>query len=173
MERKLTTYSKGMLQRLGFLTVLIHKPKLVILDEPLSGLDPIGRRELKDVLKSINENGTTVFFSSHVVPDVEESCDDVVFLKSGKLVYQGSVDKIITENLKSTFFVKIPATEQQFDTALASRKNLSKELVLLEVSRENQSKLLVELLKLGIPILGLEQARQTLEEIFYRIRSGE
>ncbi len=173
MKRKLTTYSKGMLQRLGFLSVLIHNPRLVILDEPLSGLDPIGRKELKEVLRDINARGTTVFFSSHVVPDVEESCDDVVFLKTGKLIYQGSVDKIISQNQKTSFYVKIPQTKVPLKTKMISQRNSGSDLTILEVSRENQNDLIQELLQSAIPILGVEQARQTLEEVFYQIRSAE
>ncbi len=173
MNRKLTTYSKVMLQRLGFLSVLIHNPKLVILDEPLSGLDPIGRKELKEVLSEINAQGTTIFFSSHVVPDVEESCDDVVFLKTGKLVYQGSVDKIITQNQRSSFFIKIPFLKMQLATPIISQRNSGSELVILEVSRENQNHLIRELIQASVPILGVEQARQTLEEVFYQIRGAE
>lgn len=171
MERRLSTYSKGMLQRLGFLTVLLHKPKLVVLDEPLSGLDPIGRKELKEVLKSINQMGTTIFFSSHVVPDVEESCDDVVFLKSGKLIYQGSVDKIISENARSTFYVKIPMIDKELQTPVISKRSIGRELLILEVTKEQQASLVLELINAAIPILGIEQARQSLEEIFYQIRS--
>jgi ABC-2 type transport system ATP-binding protein len=173
MKRKLTTYSKGMLQRLGFLSVLIHNPRLIILDEPLSGLDPIGRKELKEVLREINSSGTTVFFSSHVVPDVEESCDDVVFLKTGKLVYQGSVDKIISQNQRSSFYVKIPHLLIPLKTQVLSKRQSGSDLIILEVSRENQNELIRELVQLSVPILGVEQARQTLEEVFYQIRSAE
>ncbi len=101
LDREIHTYSKGMLQRIGFLTALLHDPKLVILDEPLSGVDPIGRKELKDVIVDINKMGKTVFFSSHIVSDVEEICDKVIFLKDGKLVYQGRVEDIINKNIKA------------------------------------------------------------------------
>lgn len=173
MKRKLRTYSKGMLQRLGFLSVLIHNPKLIILDEPLSGLDPIGRKDLKEVLREINASGATVFFSSHVVPDVEESCDDVVFLKTGKLVYQGSVDKIISQNQKSSFYVKIPTLKVPLKTQIISERQSGSDLIILEVSRDKQNDLIRELIQYSVPILGVEQARQTLEEVFYQIRSIE
>lgn len=171
MGRPLRTYSKGMLQRLGFLTVLLHRPKLIVLDEPLSGLDPIGRKELKEVLQQTNNEGTTVFFSSHVVPDVEESCDDVIFLRSGKLVYQGSVDKIIQQNVRPSYLIKVPNLNFQLKTILIAKKQLGPEFTQLEVQQEKQGQLMTELAQNGINVLGIEQARLTLEEIFYQIRS--
>lgn len=95
LKRPLKTYSKGMLQRMGFLVAIQHDPHLIILDEPLSGLDPVGRKELKDLMVDLNRSGKTVFFSTHIVSDVEETCSDIVFLRQGKLVYSGSVQKII------------------------------------------------------------------------------
>ena len=81
LGRPLRTYSKGMLQRIGFLSTILHQPKFIILDEPLSGLDPIGRKELKEVIVEVHKQGKTVFFSSHIIPDIEEICDRVIFLK--------------------------------------------------------------------------------------------
>ena len=100
-ERKIRSYSKGMLQRLGFLVSLIHDPKIIIMDEPLSGLDPIGRKEFKDAIIKVNKEGKTVFFSSHIVPDVEEVCETVIFLEKGKRIYEGSIDDLIAEKLKT------------------------------------------------------------------------
>ncbi|MBY0516191.1 MAG: ABC transporter ATP-binding protein [Bacteriovoracaceae bacterium] len=171
LDRPLRSYSKGMLQRLGFMAVLLHRPKLIILDEPLSGLDPIGRKEFKDVLRKTNEEGTTIFFSSHVVPDVEESCDNVVFLRSGKLVYQGSVDKVIQDNVKPSFLIKIPNGKFEISTALIKSAPMGPELTLLEVTQEKQNSLIQELVHKNISILGVEQTRLSLEDIFYNIKS--
>lgn len=170
MGRYLRTYSKGMLQRLGFLTVVIHDPSLIILDEPLSGLDPVGRQELKSIMREIHAAGKTVFFSSHVVPDVEEICSEVVFLSGGRLAYQGSVDKLIQENSAQTFWVKIPQTSMTFKTPILSTEILSVDLVRLEVTRSEQGNLLQELVAAKMPILGLEQSRKSLEEVFYQIK---
>jgi ABC-2 type transport system ATP-binding protein len=170
MDRYLRTYSKGMLQRLGFLTVVIHEPSLIILDEPLSGLDPVGRQDLKAIMRELYAGGQTVFFSSHVVPDVEEICSEVVFLSSGKLAYQGSVDALMRENVGQTFWIKTPVTDRPLHTPLLKKERLSDELVRFEVSRQEQENLLRELLQAGIPILGLEQSRKSLEEVFYQIK---
>ncbi len=170
LDRYLRTYSKGMLQRLGFLTVVIHEPTLIILDEPLSGLDPVGRQELKAIMRELHASGKTVFFSSHVVPDVEEICSEVVFLSSGKLAYQGSVDKLMRENVGQTFWVKTPATDKILRTPFVAKEKLSDEIVRWEVSQQDQENLLRELLDSRIPILGMEQSRKSLEEVFYQIK---
>ena len=99
IDRKTKTYSKGMLQRIGLIAALIHSPRLLILDEPVSGMDPSGRKEIKDILKELCEkNGVTVFFSTHIIPDVEEICDRIIFLKKGKVMYDGTVKSLLLEN---------------------------------------------------------------------------
>ncbi len=96
LDRKIRNYSKGMLQRLGFVSALIHNPELVILDEPLSGLDPLGRRDFKDIMVELNQAGATVFFSSHIVSDVEEICDSLVVIKDGSKYYEGKTEDLLS-----------------------------------------------------------------------------
>lgn len=96
LEQKIHTYSKGMLQRLGFICSLLHGPKLVILDEPLSGLDPRGRHEFKQIIKDVHDvEGTTIFFSSHILSDVQEICSDLVVIDKGSLYYQGPLEGLM------------------------------------------------------------------------------
>ncbi|MCO4755488.1 MAG: ABC transporter ATP-binding protein [Bacteriovoracaceae bacterium] len=156
LDREIKTYSKGMLQRIGFLTALLHDPKLIILDEPLSGVDPIGRKELKDIIVEINKLGKTVFFSSHIVSDVEEICDKVIFLKDGKLVYQGRVDDIINKNLK-------PVTRIRY--------TLNNETLVSKVENDNKTAKLKELIESNADIISIEQDKPTLENIFYNVGS--
>ncbi|MCY4644063.1 MAG: ABC transporter ATP-binding protein [Bacteriovoracales bacterium] len=102
LERKIATYSKGMLQRLGIVACLLHNPDLLILDEPTSGMDPIGRKEIKDLLVELHHEGKTIFFSSHIIADVEEICSDLVIIDRGKLIYEGTcrslLEKYATED---------------------------------------------------------------------------
>lgn len=93
--RQLRTFSKGMLQRVGLAQALIHDPDLVILDEPMSGLDPIGRKQIRDVILGLRDLGKTVFFSSHIIPDVEMICDRVGVVLKGKLIASGRVDELV------------------------------------------------------------------------------
>ena len=155
LDREINTYSKGMLQRVGFLVTLIHSPKFIILDEPLSGLDPIGRKELKDIIVEVNKLGKTVFFSSHIVSDVEEVCDNVIFLKDGKLYYEGSVDKIIEDNIK-------PIANIRF------RKNGIFEIV--KISNELKNQKIKELLNNNCEIVSVNSDKPTLEEIIYNVK---
>ncbi len=155
LDRETRTYSKGMLQRIGFLVTLLHDPKLIVLDEPLSGLDPIGRKDLKDIIVEINKLGKTVFFSSHIVSDVEEICDNVIFLKDGELFYEGSVDKIIQDNIKP------------FSTIRYRKDN---EFYSIEVSDKEKQNKINELLANKSEVINIEITRPSLEEIIYNVK---
>ena len=84
--KKLRTYSKGMLQRIGLAQALLNQPELVILDEPTSGLDPVGRRLVRDIIRELRQQGTTVFLNSHLLSEVEITCDRVAFIKHGEVI---------------------------------------------------------------------------------------
>ncbi|NIV47369.1 MAG: ATP-binding cassette domain-containing protein, partial [Gammaproteobacteria bacterium] len=96
----LRKFSKGMVQRLGLAQAIQHDPELVILDEPMSGLDPIGRREVRDLILSLRDAGKTVFFSSHILQDAEMICDRVAILKQGTRVSLGSLDELISSKVR-------------------------------------------------------------------------
>jgi ABC-2 type transport system ATP-binding protein len=98
---QLRKYSKGMLQRIGLAQALINDPDLVILDEPLTGMDPLGRKQVKDLILSLREQGKTVFFSSHILPDVEMLCDRVGIIWQGRLVKTGRLDQLLSEKVES------------------------------------------------------------------------
>lgn len=93
--RQLRKFSKGMLQRVGLAQALIHDPELVVLDEPMSGLDPVGRKQVRDLILSLRDQGKTVFFSTHIIPDVEMICDRVAIVVKGKLLAEGRVDELV------------------------------------------------------------------------------
>ncbi len=96
-DHRLEGYSRGMLQRVGIAQALINNPDLVILDEPVAGLDPLGRREVKQLLMSLRDEGRTIFFSSHILADVEEMCDEVGILSHGELLIKGPLSEILGE----------------------------------------------------------------------------
>jgi len=93
-KRQLRKFSKGMLQRVGLAQALINNPEVVFLDEPMSGLDPVGRREVGDLIASLRAEGKTVFMSSHILSDIEVLCDSVAILKHGKLAHAGSIEQL-------------------------------------------------------------------------------
>jgi ABC-2 type transport system ATP-binding protein len=93
-NRQLRKFSKGMLQRVGLAQALVNDPELVVLDEPMSGLDPIGRRQVRDLIAGLRASGVTVFFSSHIIADIEVLCDRVAILNRGRLSHLGRLDDL-------------------------------------------------------------------------------
>jgi ABC-2 type transport system ATP-binding protein len=94
-EQRLRTYSKGMLQRVGIAQALVHDPQVVFLDEPMSGLDPIGRKEIRDLILRLHAEGKTVFMNTHILSDVELLCHRVAIIVQGRIRYSGSVDEFL------------------------------------------------------------------------------
>lgn len=96
--RQLRKFSKGMLQRVGLAQSLINDPEIVFLDEPMSGLDPVGRREIRELIARLRDKGTTVFMSTHILTDIEALCDEVAILRKGKLAAFGSLSELLTRD---------------------------------------------------------------------------
>lgn len=155
LDRQIKTYSKGMQQRISFISSLLNDPKFLILDEPLSGLDPVGRRDFKNIFRELNQNGTTIIFSSHVVSDVEELCNKVVFIEKGKLVYNGSLLELLKTNSESNF-------EAIFELDGKSEK--------FDISEKDKDKMISEKISKGYSLIRLERKHQSLEEIIYKIK---
>ena len=168
INRELRTYSKGMLQRIGFLVTLLHEPKLILLDEPLSGLDPVGRKELKDIMAEIKREGRTVFFSTHIVSDVEEICDRVVFLNKGELSYDGPVKPLLDKHMTQIWRILIPDMTNFSSSFVANRRNLGAGIEQLEVESAHKDLVVKQIVSEGISIIGIEQEKIRLEEIFYK-----
>ncbi len=104
IRKQLRQYSKGMLQRVGMAQALINDPELVFLDEPMSGLDPMGRYQIREIILSLKKQGKTIFFNSHVLSDVEKICDRIAILAEGELICVGTLDEILGTN--ETYYVK-------------------------------------------------------------------
>lgn len=171
LDRPIRTYSKGMLQRIGFLSTILHEPQFIILDEPLSGLDPIGRKELKDVIVEVHKEGKTIFFSSHIVPDIEEICDRVIFLKEGELVYDGEVETLIKPKSTTEFIVKFK-DNLNFSPLDKSIKvdRLPGNISYVKIKEDQKTQIISEMIENKVDIVGVDLVRPTLEEIFYHIR---
>ncbi len=103
----ISTYSHGMKQKLVLISALVHSPKLLVLDEPFVGLDPIASFRLKEIMKEFCENGSSIFFSSHVLEVVEKLCDRVGIIKKGKLVIEGTLDEIAGDKSLEKLFLEI------------------------------------------------------------------
>ncbi len=154
LDREISGYSKGMLQRLGFLCALLNDPELLILDEPLSGLDPIGRRDIKDLIQELVREGKSIFISSHIIPDVEEVCEQVVCLDQGRLVYQGRIHDLLEKT--SSGRVRIVYHKDNEEKGL-------------EVSPSDVNQRLDSLIDEGASIVSVTPHRARLEEVVYKI----
>jgi ABC-2 type transport system ATP-binding protein len=107
-DRRIATYSRGMLQRIGLAQALINDPDLLILDEPTGGMDPLGRMEIRKIIGSLRDRGKTVFFSSHELSEVELVCDHIAIIANGRIVVRGAVSELIpkAESLEQ-YFLKV------------------------------------------------------------------
>ena len=163
MDREIKGYSKGMLQRLGFMSALIHNPSIIILDEPLSGLDPLGRKEFKDVIKEIKNQGKTIFFSSHIVSDLEEVCDDVIFLKDGQIVYEGSLQEVYSKagDIKYEAIVR-DGSYENFNI-----EDLGGGLTKVHFSKDKKDEFLKMLFDSHGELIKLNPKGRSLEDVFY------
>ena len=171
-DRALRKFSKGMLQRAGLAQALIHDPELIVLDEPMSGLDPIGRKEVRDLILSLRDAGKTVFFSTHILPDVEAICDRVAIVAKGTVHDVGTVAKILDAQILGTDVVlrcgadaraaleaKIPAS--------ATARWIDGEVTVRLPTDVPVEPFLVEACALA-RVLGVSPHRETLEDLFVR-----
>ncbi|HBZ85724.1 MAG: hypothetical protein A2509_07035 [Candidatus Edwardsbacteria bacterium RIFOXYD12_FULL_50_11] len=170
-DRQLRKYSKGMLQRIGLAQALINDPKLVVLDEPLTGLDPMGRKEFKDIIAGLKEKGTTVFFSSHILPDAETICDRVAIINKGKVLRVGRLDELLDAKLRSVELICRGLTAEGLNKikkpASTSNQNGDEHILTFpEMSPANNA--VREVLASGGQVVSLNPLKESLEEYFAR-----
>lgn len=174
-RQELRTYSKGMLQRVGLAQAMLPRPALVILDEPTSGLDPVGRRLVRDIIRGLKSEGTAVFLNSHLLSEVEVTCDQVAFIKQGKVVQTSDMASL----LRDTLALRVRARPWSADVlaALAPWKPVVDEgsdVVMLFLTTEDEvSEVNRRLVAAGADVLALEPSRRTLEERFIEIVGTE
>lgn len=173
--------SRGMKQRLCLARALIHDPKLLILDEPASGMDPRARVHMKNILKELKKRGKTVIISSHILPEISEICDRIIVLEKGKIVIEDTVDNIMSNNLNENV-VKIKVLDKANElrrilNALSCVDDFMQEenvfSVKLNGSIENQVNLINTLVQNAIPVYYFASEANDLEEIFMKITKGE
>ncbi len=171
MDRRVGALSKGMLQRTGLAAALVHSPELLILDEPMSGLDPVGRKEIRDLIVEQGAAGRTVFFSSHILSDVELLCDHVCILRKGEVVAGGSMEDLLGSGARRTeiSLYEVPDEAVTELTALAeSSHRLGKTLVLDVQGDDAVRRVLEQALAKNVRIESLTPKRESLEDIFVR-----
>lgn len=169
-DRPVHALSKGMNQRVGLAAALVHDPDLLILDEPMSGLDPLGRRDVRDLIIEQRARGKTVFFSTHILGDVETLCDRVCILRRGEVVVAGPLDELLDRNARQSEVVL-----ENADNALAARlaevgtvERTGTRIAVTVTGEAPKNAVLEMALSAGASVVGLGSKRESLEELFVR-----
>jgi ABC-2 type transport system ATP-binding protein len=172
-SRQVKQLSKGMLQRTGLAAALVADPELLVLDEPMSGLDPGGRREVRDMILEERRQGRTIFFSTHILSDVPALCDHMAILQKGQTVLAGRLDELLRREVRRTD-VTFGGAHAEFRAACDKRglvTRLEREQLVVEVQgSEPVSGLLESALAQRLSVLEVAPRYDTLEELF--VRSG-
>jgi ABC-2 type transport system ATP-binding protein len=169
-DTQLRKFSKGMLQRVGLAQSLVNDPEIVFLDEPMSGLDPVGRREVRDLIASLRDEGKTVFMCSHILSDIEVLCDRVAILKRGRLAQEGYLDEL-RQRPDDPNHMEVLATGADVATL---KQHLPDGQITptprglrIEISAENEiEEVLAALRKAGGKVVSVQPIKQSLEELF-------
>jgi ABC-2 type transport system ATP-binding protein len=170
-EVQLRKYSKGMMQRVGVAQALLNRPQVLFLDEPMSGLDPMGRRDLTLLIQELHASGVTILLSSHILPDVEALCDQVAILNKGKLVSQGRLDEILNVSVRAVELVVDQLSEagEKELAPVAQRLRRIGQRVKLEVESEQAVEEALALIrKSKAQLVSVNPVKQTLEEYFVK-----
>jgi ABC-2 type transport system ATP-binding protein len=166
---QLRKFSKGMLQRVGLAQAILHDPKLVILDEPMSGLDPVGRREVRDIILDLKNAGKTILFSTHILSDAETLCDRVGVIAGGQLRGVGEPGSIVgVKSLGMEIVFELLGTGPQFE-ALRAKSAKSGTNYRMNASETELYAVLAELREAGAKIISVTQIKPTLEDFFMEL----
>jgi ABC-2 type transport system ATP-binding protein len=173
---KVKGYSHGMRQRLGIAGALLRAPRLLLLDEPTTGLDPAGMRDMRALVHRLAEEGMTVLLSSHLMSEVEELCDRVAIVARGRVIHEGSLEELIASTAGQ---YDLRTTDDDRATALAARAEGIRELragaggLSFTADERAVAALTLELAQAGIGMTALVPRTATLEELFFRLTEGE
>ncbi len=168
---RLRSYSKGMLQRIGIAQALVHDPEIVFLDEPMSGLDPVGRKEIRDLILQLHSSGKTVFMNTHILSDVEVICDRVAIIAEGRIVHEGPVHELpgsdgqlVDINVTGLTPELAESLQGEFRAELRGRS----ERVEIRVPEKSVDAVLGRVLAQGGAVRGVAPAGAALEDLFLR-----
>lgn len=170
-DRPVRRLSKGMLQRTGLAAALVADPELLILDEPMSGLDPVGRKEVKDLILEERRRGRTIFFSTHILSDVEAMCDEVTILRRGEVVVSGKLSELLRREVRRTDIAVLDAGAD-FERHCADQghrtERVGPRLVIEIEGAARVGEVLGEALARGLSIGEVTPRHETLEDLFVR-----
>ena len=164
-NKKVSTYSKGMLQRLGIAQSLMNNPKLLLLDEPTDGVDPVGRREIRDLLSELREEGRAIFLNSHLLSELEMVCDRVAIMVKGEVTMQGTIDSLTRDSRRYEILIK----ENPPDWASESCDEVKGNLMIVKNDVADSIQPVIDRLRdAGLTIVSVKPVRENLEDLFMR-----
>lgn len=173
-DKPLRTFSKGMLQRAGICFALLHDPTVVILDEPMSGLDPVGRKLVFDLIMELREQGKTIFFCSHILSDVERLCDRIGVLVSGRLIREFTRTEFLADTSRSIHLILGPLTPTQRQTLAKFSDDFLEygDGYLLSLKPGQMGEAVRSMQEIGVEVLATRTERTSLEELFLQTIEG-
>ena len=166
------TFSKGMQQRLGLGVALLGSPEVVLLDEPTSALDPVGRHDVREIIRALRERGVTVFLNSHLLSEVEQVCDRVIIVDRGKVIADGTLDDLLRTD---TVRVRVHELPRDATDQLAAFGTIAEEgewLVVRAVDAARVPELVAAIVRMGGRIYAVEPRHESLEDRFLRLLEG-
>ncbi len=164
----LKKFSKGMIQRIGLGQALMNNPRFLILDEPFSGLDPIGRKELRDIILSLKSEGKTIFFSSHILQDMELIVDDIGILIDGRITKEGKLKDLVKESIKYIDVTVLGISINTLKNSTYNVSNVDEKLMIRVKSHEELSRFLGFVEKKNGKCTSVTQVRYSLEDLFLK-----
>jgi ABC-2 type transport system ATP-binding protein len=176
VDRQLRTFSKGMLQRIGLAQALLNQPRLVFLDEPTSGLDPVGRRLVRDIIAELRQAGTTVFLNSHLLSEVEITCDRVAFIKHGEVLQTSPLHSLIDGEVRLSIHADLSAgaleSLERYGRSLrwgAARSGVGLQITLHVDAESAVPEITRYLTSAGAAVYAITPERISLEELFIQV----
>lgn len=173
-NKQLRKFSKGMLQRVGLAQSLINDPQIVFLDEPMSGLDPIGRREVRELIAELRDSGTTVFMSTHILSDVEALCDEVAILRTGRLAATGKLTELLAGEGSRDFEIQLRGiTAERLTNDLSAFAGIeivgaADAATVRSVAEADVERILSTARQAGASLVSVQSVKQSLEELFVK-----
>lgn len=169
-DKKIEELSKGMQQKIQFIATVMHKPKLLILDEPFTGLDPLNTNLIKEEIHKMNEEGTSIVFSTHRMEQVEEICKDIVLINQGKKILEGKVDEIKETYKDNLYRIEFDGSfpEDLNSNSFTIKSDSDKDVVIQVAPDHDSNQLLQALIQKGIRIKSFTEVLPTLNEIFIK-----
>lgn len=174
-KKQLRKYSKGMLQRVALAQSLINEPEIVFLDEPMSGLDPVGRREIRELIASLREKSVTVFMSTHILSDIEALCDEVAILRNGKLAASGNLSDLLANTGEqraleiSVQGVAADAIRERVEFIAEASISQKPSGVMIQIVDESDIEAVLKITReAGGSLISIQPVKQSLEELFVK-----